>query len=154
TWMTGSYDPSTGLLYWPTGNPGNDLNGDQRGGDNLYASCILALDVKTGKLKWHYQFTPHNVWDYDAQQPSVLVDANWKGQPRKLMLHADRNGFFYVLDRLTGELLLAKPFVKKLTWAKEIRNGRPVVNPNQEPTTEGATICPAMDGATNWFSTA
>jgi len=155
TWMTGSYDSGTGLLYWPTGNPGNDLNGDRRGGDNLYSSCILALDAKTGRLKWYYQFTPHNVWDYDATQPSVLVDAAWKGRPRKLMLHADRNGFFYVLDRTNGELLLAKPFVKKLTWAREVgSDGRPVTNPNQEPTVQGNKICPALEGATNWFSTA
>jgi alcohol dehydrogenase (cytochrome c) len=155
TWMTGSYDAETGLVYWPTGNPGNDLNGDQRGGDNLYASCIVAIDAKTGKLKWHYQFTPHNVWDYDATQPSVLVNAEWQGRQRKLMLHADRNGFFYVLDRTNGELLLAKPFVKKLTWAREVgRDGRPVVNPGQEPTTAGVKVCPAMEGAANWFSTA
>jgi len=155
TWMTGSYDSETGLLYWPTGNPGNDLNGDRRLGDNLYSACILALDGKTGKLKWHYQFTPHNVWDYDATQPSVLVDAAWKGRQRKLLLHADRNGFFYVLDRSSGELLLAKPFVKKLTWAREIAsNGRPVVNTDQEPNAQGIKICPALEGATNWFSTA
>jgi alcohol dehydrogenase (cytochrome c) len=155
TWMTGSFDPEAGLLYWPTGNPGNDLNGDRRGGDNLYATCILALDVKTGKLKWYYQFTPHNVWDYDATQPSVVIDANFKGQPRKLLVHADRNGFYYVFDRLTGELLLAKPFVKNLTWAKEIgKDGRPVLNPNQEPTTQGVRVCPSLEGATNWYSTA
>lgn len=155
TWMTGSYDPAAGLVYWATGNPGNDLVGDERGGDNLYSSSILALDSKTGKLRWYYQFTPHNVWDYDAQAPSVLVDAAWKGQPRKLMLHADRNGFFYVFDRLTGELLLAKPFVQQLTWAKEIdAKGRPVLNPNQEPTLEGTRVCPALEGASNWYSTA
>ena len=155
TWMTGSYDPAAGLVYWATGNPGNDLVGDARGGDNLYSSSILALDAKTGKLRWYYQFTPHNVWDYDAQAPSVLVDAVWHGQPRKLLLHADRNGFFYVFDRLTGERLLTRPLVHNLTWAKEIgRDGRPVVNPNQEPTVEGTRVCPALDGATNWYSTA
>jgi len=155
TWMTGSYDPSAGLVYWATGNPGNDLVGDERGGDNLYSSSILALDAKTGKLRWYYQFTPHNVWDYDAQAPAVLVDATWRGRPRKLLLHADRNGFFYVLDRITGELLTAKPFVQKLTWAREIgRDGRPVTNPNQEPSAEGTRVCPALEGATNWFSTA
>ncbi len=155
TWMTGSYDPAAGLLYWATGNPGNDLVGDERGGDNLYANSILALEAKTGKLRWYYQFTPHDVWDYDSQAPSVLVDASWKGQPRKLMLHADRNGFFYVFDRLTGERLLSKPFVQQLTWAKEIdAKGRPVVNPNQEPTTQGTRVCPALEGATNWYSTA
>ena len=154
-WMTGSYDPAAGLVYWAAGNPGNDLVGDERGGDNLYSSSILALDAKTGKLRWYYQFTPHNIWDYDAQAPSVLVDFAWHGQPRKLLLHADRNGFFYVFDRITGELLLAKAFAQKLTWAREIgRDGRPVVNPNQEPTVEGTRVCPALDGATNWYSTA
>ncbi len=155
TWMTGSYDPATGIVYWAAGNPGNDLVGDERGGDNLYSSSILALDAKTGKLRWYYQFTPHNVWDYDAQAPSVLVDAQWHGQPRKLLLHADRNGFFYIFDRITGERLLTKALVHNLTWAKEIgADGRPVVNPNQEPTTGGTRVCPALDGATNWYSTA
>jgi alcohol dehydrogenase (cytochrome c) len=155
TWMAGSYDPAAGMVYWATGNPGNDLVGDERGGDNLYSSSILALDAKSGKLRWYYQFTPHNVWDYDAQAPSVLVDAPWHGQPRKLLLHADRNGFFYIFDRITGERLLTKALVHNLTWAKEIgADGRPVVNPNQEPTTEGTRVCPALDGATNWYSTA
>lgn len=154
TWMTGSYDPAADLVYWATGNPGNDMVGDQRGGDNLYSSSVVALEGKTGKLKWFYQFTPHNVWDYDAQAPSVLIDAPWKGQPRKLMLHADRNGFFYVFDRLNGELLLSEPFVKKLTWADKIGpDRRPIVNPNQEPTTTGTRVCPSLEGATNWYST-
>jgi alcohol dehydrogenase (cytochrome c) len=155
TWLTGTYDARLDTLYWPTGNPGADLSGDKRGGDNLYASSIVALDAKTGKLKWYYQFTPHNVWDWDAQEPPVLVDATWHGQDRHLLLQANRNGFFYVLDRTDGKLLLAAPFVKKLTWAREIdANGRPVRNPNQEPTPAGNKICPSLEGATNWFSTA
>jgi len=155
TWLTGTYDPQLGTLYWPTGNPGADLSGDQRIGDNLYSSSIVALDAATGKLKWYYQFTPHNVWDWDAQEPPVLVDTTWKGQNRHLLLQANRNGFFYVLDRVTGKLLLAKPFVKKLTWAREIdANGRPVLNPDQEPTITGNKICPSLEGASNWFSTA
>ena len=154
TWMTGAYDPAAGIVYWATGNPGNDLVGDERGGDNLYSSSILALDGKSGKLRWYYQFTPHNVWDYDAQAPSVMVDAQWRGRPRKLLLHADRNGFFYVFDRISGERLLTKPLVDNLTWAEEIGpDGRPVVNPNQEPTIQGTRVCPALDGATNWYST-
>jgi alcohol dehydrogenase (cytochrome c) len=154
TWLTGSYDPELGLVYWQSGNPGPDYNGDYRKGDNLYASSILALEAKTGKLKWYFQVTPHNVWDWDAQQPLALVEANWQGQPRKLLLQASRNGFFYVLDRTNGKLLLAKPFVKKLTWAKEIDvEGRPVLNPNQEPTEEGARICPSSHGAANYYST-
>lgn len=155
TWLTGTYDAQLDTLYWPTGNPGPDLSGETRGGDNLYSSSILALDATTGRLKWFYQFTPHNVWDWDAQEPPVLVDTTWNGQNRRLLLHADRNGFFYVLDRTSGKLLLAKPFVKKLTWAREIgANGRPVLNPGQEPTTAGNKICPSLEGATNWFSTA
>ncbi|MBK5292669.1 MAG: PQQ-binding-like beta-propeller repeat protein [Acidobacteriia bacterium] len=153
-WFTGTYDPELDTLFWPTGNPGPDLNGDNRPGDNLYSDCILALDAKTGRLKWHYQHTPHDLWDWDSQQPPVLVDTQWNGKPRKLLLHANRNGFFYVLDRVEGKLLLAKPFVKKLTWASAIgADGRPVLNPNQTPTTEGAQVCPAIEGATNWFST-
>jgi len=153
-WLTGTYDSELGTLYWPTGNPCPDFDGDHRLGDNLYSDSILALDVKTGRLKWHYQYTPHDVWDWDAQQPPVLVDIDWQGVGRKLLLHANRNGFFYVLDRVTGELLRATPFVKKLTWAREIgTDGRPVRNPGQEPSLEGTWVCPPVEGATNWFST-
>lgn len=153
TWFTGSYDSQLDIIYWPTGNPSKEYDGRDRKGDNLYASCILALDRKTGKLKWHYQFTPHDLWDWDATQTSVLVDANWQGQPRKLMLHANRNGFFYVFDRVTGALLLAKPFVKNLTWASGVGpDGRPVRLPNQDPSPAGTKVCPSQDGATNWFS--
>jgi len=154
TWFTGSYDAQLGLVYWQAGNPGPDYNGDNRLGDNLYSDSTLALDAKTGKLKWYFQYTPHDVWDWDAEQPEVLIDADWQGQPRKLLLHANRNGFFYVFDRTNGKLLLAQPFVKKLTWAKEIgADGRPVLNPNHTPTKEGSATCPAVEGATNWFST-
>ena len=153
TWFTGSYDPELDMIYWPTGNPTKEYNGDDRKGDNLYANSILALDRKTGALKWYYQFTPHDLWDWDATQTSVLIDANWQGQPRKLMLHAARNGFFYVFDRRDGKLLLAKPFIKTLTWASGIGpDGRPVKLPNQEPTTAGTKVCPSQDGATNWYS--
>lgn len=153
TWFTGSYDPELDIVYWPTGNPSREYNGDLRKGDNLYSDCILAIDRGTGRLKWHYQFTPHDLWDWDATETSVLVDMTWNGQPRALMLHADRNGFFYVFDRGNGTLLLAKPFVKNLTWAKAIgSDGRPIRLPNQEPTPEGTKVCPSQDGATNWFS--
>ncbi len=153
TWFTGSYDPELDTIYWPTGNPSKEYNGDHREGDNLYSDSILALDRKTGRLKWHYQFTPHDLWDWDATETSVLVDADWQGQRRPLMLHADRNGFFYVFDRRDGALLLAKPFVTRLTWASGIgSDGRPIKLPNQEPTPEGTKVCPSQDGATNWFS--
>jgi alcohol dehydrogenase (cytochrome c) len=155
TWFTGSYDPGLDLVYWPTGNPSKEYDGSDRLGDNLYASCILALDRATGSLRWHYQFTPHDLWDWDATQTSVVVDAPWRGQPRKLLLHANRNGFFYVFDRATGERLLSTPFVRQLTWASGIgADGRPVRLPNQDPSPQGTKVCPSQDGATNWFSPA
>ena len=153
-WLTGTYDPASGTLYWPTGNPCPDHDGSKRQGDNLYSDSILALDASRGTLKWHFQYTPHDLWDWDAQQPPVLVDAEWGGAPRQLLLHANRNGFFYVLDRVRGSLLLARPFVRRLTWAREIgADGRPVINDGQTPSAEGTKVCPAVEGATNWFST-
>lgn len=155
TWLTGTYDPALDLLYWTTGNPCPDYNGDERRGDNLYSDSVLALHPKTGALQWYFQFTPHDLHDWDAQQTPMLIDADWEGRPRKLLAQANRNGFFYVLDRVTGQFLHATPFVKKLTWAKEIGpDGRPVTNPEAVPTTAGVTACPAVEGATNWFSSA
>jgi alcohol dehydrogenase (cytochrome c) len=152
-WFTGTFDPESNTLFWQTGNPGEDYNGDERGGDNLYSDCILALDVNTGKLKWHYQTTPHDLWDWDATETPVVVDAPWHGQTRKLLIQANRNGFFYIFDRTDGKLLLAKPFVKKLTWAKGIGpDGRPIAVANMEPSEKGTNVCPSQDGATNWFS--
>jgi alcohol dehydrogenase (cytochrome c) len=154
TWMTGTYDGDLDTLYWPIGNPGPDMIGDDRLGDNLYSDSIVALDPKTGLLKWHFQFTPHDVWDYDAEQPSVLVDANWQGQPRKLLVQANRNGYFYVLDRTNGKFLLGTKYVKTVTWASGLTaEGRPIVVPNMEPTLEGKRVCPSLDGASNWYST-
>jgi alcohol dehydrogenase (cytochrome c) len=118
----------------------------------LYSDCILALDPKTGKLKWHYQFTPHDLHDWDATEPALLIDTEWQGQPRKLLFMANRNGFFYALDREKGHLLLAKPFVKKINWAKEIgADGRPVLA-TPEKAANGTKVCPSQDGATNWYS--
>jgi alcohol dehydrogenase (cytochrome c) len=155
TWMTGSYDAELGTLYWAIGNPGPDMIGDERAGDNLYSDSVVALDVKTGRRKWHFQFTPHDVHDYDAQQPMVLVDAPWKGTPRKLLLQANRNGYFYVLDRVTGEYLSGTQYVKNITWASGLTpEGRPIVVPNMEPTREGRRVCPSLDGASNWYSAA
>jgi alcohol dehydrogenase (cytochrome c) len=154
TWLTGTYDPEARVLYWPTGNPCPDYNGDERKGDNLYSNSILALDPDTGKLRWHFQFTPHDLNDWDATETPLLADVVFRGQPRKLLLHGDRNGFFYVLDRITGEFLLAEPFVKNITWAKGIgKDGRPILVPDQAPTPEGTRTCPAVTGATNWPST-
>jgi PQQ-dependent dehydrogenase (methanol/ethanol family) len=155
TWLTGSYDRETGLLYWPTGNPFPDTDGDQRTGDNLYTDCVVALDPKTGKLRWYFQFTPHDLHDWDATEPLVLVNAPYQGRERKLLLQANRNGFFYVLDRTTGEFLLGKPFVRRMTWASGIgSNGRPLELESAKPTPGGTKTCPAVRGATNWYSTA
>jgi len=155
TWLTGSYDPQTRVLYWPTGNPYPDTDGSQRQGDNLYTNCILALDLATGKLLWHFQFTPHDLHDWDAIQPPVLVDALFQGRERKLLVHADRNGFFYVLDRTSGELLLATAFARKISWASGIDpKGRPIELPGNVPTPEGTATCPDIRGAANWMSTA
>ena len=124
-WVTGSYDPDLNLTYWGIGNPGPDWNGDSRAGDNLYSDSVVALDADTGQLKWHFQFTPHDEFDYDAVQVPVLADMPWQGAMRKVMLWANRNGFFYVLDRATGQFLLGKPFVK-VNWASGLdEKGRP-----------------------------
>jgi len=141
-------------VYWPTGNPGLDYFGDNRQGDNLYTDSILALEAKTGKLRWHFQFTPHDIHDWDAQEPPVLVDTNWNGRPRKLLVQANRNGFFYVLDRTNGELLLAKQFLKNLNWAKGIdAAGRPILNELTADANGDTYVCPGFQGGTNWFST-
>ena len=147
-WTTGSYDPVLNLTYWGTGNPGPDWNPAQRSGDNLYSDSVVALDADTGKLKWFYQFTPNDPYDYDSTQVPVLVDATWKGTARKLMMWANRNGFFYVLDRQTGEFLAGYPFVK-VNWASGLdTKGRPV----QTPQPEGSPTFPGVQGATNWYS--
>jgi alcohol dehydrogenase (cytochrome c) len=152
TWVTGVYDPVANLLYWGTGNPSPDMIGDGRLGDNLYSDAILALDPDTGKLKWHYQFTPHDVWDMDANQVPVLLDANFRGRPRKLVLFANRNGIYYVLDRLTGEYLVGKPFAR-INWMTGLDGkGRPIVNQATVPSPEGALVYPDDDGTANWFS--
>ncbi len=150
TWMTGTYDPDLDLLYWGVGNPSPDMNGDVRLGDNLFTCSIVALEAATGKLKWHFQFTPHDTHDWDSNETPVLVDRLFQGQNRKLLLHADRNAFFYVLDRTTGKFLLGKPFVRQ-TWAKGLdANGRPILEPNSEASKEGQFHYPALVGATNW----
>ncbi len=154
TWVTGSYDPALNLLYWGTGNPGPDYDGSMRLGDNLYSDCVIALDAETGRLKWHFQFVPHDVNDMDSNQIPVLLDANWKGAPRKLMLFANRNAFFYVLDRVTGEFLQATQFTRQ-TWAKGLdAKGRPIPNPDSAPSETGALVYPDDDGTANWFSPA
>ena len=152
TWVTGSYDPALDLLYWGTGNPGPDYDGDVRRGDNLYAESLIALDASTGKLKWHFQFTPHDTHDWDANHVPVLIDAAFRQRPRKLVAVANRNGFFYLFDRQSGEFLLGKQFGKQ-TWAKGLdERGRPIPLPATEPKPEGTLVYPGVHGATNWNS--
>jgi alcohol dehydrogenase (cytochrome c) len=151
-WMPGTYDPELNTLYWGTGNAAPDFDGSVRPGDDLYTACVLALNPDTGEIKWHFQFTPHDLFDYDAEETPVLVDATYRGAPRKLLIEANRNGFLYVIDRVNGEYLAGIPFVQKLNWASGIdKSGRPVLT-GVEPSPQGTRICPDMTGATNWFS--
>jgi alcohol dehydrogenase (cytochrome c) len=152
TWMPGTYDPELSTVYWGTSNPAPDFDGGPRPGDDLYTDCVLALDPDTGKLKWYFQFTPHDLFDFDAVETPVLLDAQYQGQRRKLLVQANRNGFLYVLDRTDGKFLSATPFVKKLNWAKGIdEKGRPI-RTDAQPTAEGMKVCPSFTGATNWYS--
>jgi alcohol dehydrogenase (cytochrome c) len=152
TWMPGTYDPKLGTLYWTTSNAAPDYVGDSRPGDDLYAACVLALNADTGVLKWYFQFTPHDLYDYDATETPVLLSAKVEGRMRDLLVQANRNGFLYVLDRTDGKFLKATPFVAKLNWATGIdASGRPILT-GKIPNAEGTEICPSIDGATNWFS--
>ena len=152
TWLTGSYDPELDLLYWATGNPCPDMNGDRRPGDNLYTNSVVALRPRSGEMVWYFQFTPHDTHDWDAQEPLLLIDEEFRGRPRKLLVQGNRNGFFYVLDRTNGQFLLGEPFVNQ-TWAEGLDDsGRPIVLPESVPTEEGTDTCPAIYGATNWWS--
>jgi alcohol dehydrogenase (cytochrome c) len=152
TWMPGTYDPELDTLYWTTSNAAPDFVGDTRPGDDLYTACVLAIDANSGKLKWYFQFTPHDVYDYDANETPVLLDREEQGTQRHLLVQADRNGFFYVLDRVSGKFLRATPFLRKLNWATGIDgSGRPVLS-GRIPTEKGTYICPGIVGATNWFS--
>ena len=147
-WVTGSYDPDLNLTYWGTGNVGPDYSHEQRPGDNLYTAAVVALDGDTGKLRWHYQFTPHDRYDYDSVQVPVLADITMKGAPVKALLWANRNGNFYAIDRATGKFLLGKPFVK-VNWMSGFdANGRPI----QTPQPAGMPTYPAIQGGTNWYS--
>jgi alcohol dehydrogenase (cytochrome c) len=152
TWMPGTFDPELNTIYWGTSNPCPDFDGDVRLGDDLYTDSVLALDPDNGKLKWYFQFTPHDLFDYDATETPVLIDAVYAGQPRKLLAEANRNGFFYVLDRTDGTFLSAARFAEKLNWAKAIdKQGRPI-RTDVMPTAEGTRVCPGFSGATNWYA--
>ena len=154
TWLTGSYDPDLNLVYWGTGNPGPDWNGEVRLGDNLYADSALAVDADTGKLEWYFQFTPWDVHDWDAIQIPILADIDFNGEPRKVMMWANRNAFYYTLDRITGEFLVGKPYAKQ-TWAEGLDDlGRPIRAPNKLPTPDGTVVSPPVGGGTNWWSPA
>ncbi len=151
TWMPGSYDPELDLIYWAIGNPCPDFAGEERLGDNLYTSSVVALEAKTGRLKWYYQFTPHDTHDWDAVQPMVLADEMWEGKPRKLLLHGDRNGIFYVLDRTNGQVLKTGQLSTKVTWVKGFTpDGKPIVDPGSIATPDGIAACPGGGGGANF----
>lgn len=152
TWLTGSFDPETNTVYWPVGNPSPNFNGQGRKGDNLYSNSVIAIDADNGTLRWHFQFMPHDVFDWDATEILVLFDKTEGGNRRKYLAQANRNGFYYLLDRDTGHYILARPFAQQ-TWAEGIdNNGRPVRNPEARPTEQGTVVYPGVGGATNWES--
>ena len=152
TWVTGAYDPEQNVVFWGTGNPGPDWNGDQRGGDNLYSDSVVALDADTGKPKWHFQFTPHDEHDWDSTEVPVLAEGMVRGEKRKLLLFGNRNAFYYVLDRTSGQFLAGRAYAKQ-TWAKGLDDsGRPIVIPGTSPSDEGTKVYPDVGGGTNWFS--
>lgn len=151
-WVTGAYDPDLNLTYWGIGNPGPDWNGDVRPGDNLYSDSVVALDPDNGKLKWYYQFSPHDEFDYDSVQVPVLADMEWQGRPRKVMMWANRNGLFYVIDRASGQFLMGKPFVK-VNWMDGFdEKGRPKRLASAASTKTGTLIFPGNQGGTNWYN--
>ena len=152
TWMTGTYDPELNLLYWGTGNPNPVLAGEGRAGDNLYTCSIVALNPDTGKLAWYFQPSPHDVHDWDAVETAVLFDAQFKGQQRKLLAQASRNGFFFLLDRTNGQHLVTAPFIDQ-TWASGVDSrGRPIAKPEAAPSPDGALVEPGSDGSSNWMA--
>ena len=152
TWMPGTFDPELNTIYWGTSNPAPDFDGGPRPGDDLYTDCLLALDPDTGKLKWYFQFTPHDLFDYDATETAVLVDTEYQGRPRKLVVEANRNGFLYVLDRVDGKFLSAVRFAEKMNWAEKIDSGGRPIRTGVMPTSSGSRVCPGFSGATNWYS--
>ncbi|HVH28837.1 MAG TPA: PQQ-dependent dehydrogenase, methanol/ethanol family [Vicinamibacterales bacterium] len=150
-WVTGAYDPEQNLVFFGTGNPGPDYHSESRKGDNLYSASVIALDGDTGRLRWHYQFTPHDVHDWDSTEVPILADITVAGQMRKVLMFANRNGFYYTLDRTNGKVIAAKPFVTT-TWAKEIgRDGRPIMLPGHTPDENGELTCPDITGGTNFW---
>jgi len=154
SWITGTYDPDLNLIYWGTGNPGPGLDGDVRAGDNLYTCSLVAIDADTGKLKWYFQFTPHDTHDWDAVADPVLIDMMVNGRKVKTVVQADRNGFFYALDRTNGKLLRAAPYTE-MTWTTGLdADGRPKLVPGLDPSEDGTKVCPGLGGGHNWSATA
>ncbi len=152
TWMTGTYDPELNLVYWGTGNPTPVLNGKTRPGDNPYTCSIVALNADTGKLAWAFSASPHDTHDWDAVETPVLVDADFGGQPRKMLMQTSRNGYFFVLDRTNGKSLLTTPY-GPVNWSLGVDGqGRPVPNPEKEPAPDGRIIAPDEGGMTNYRS--
>ena len=152
TWMTGTYDPELNLVYWGTGNPTPVLTGKTRPGDNLYTCSIVALNADTGKLAWAFQVSPHDTHDWDAVETPVLVDADFGGQPRKMLMQTSRNGYFFILDRTNGKSLLTLPY-GPVNWTLGVDGqGRPVPNPDKEPAPDGRVIAPDEGGMTNYRS--
>ena len=152
TWMTGTYDPELNLIYWGTGNPTPVLTGKTRPGDNLYTCSIVALNPDTGKLSWAFSVSPHDTHDWDAVETPVLVDADFHGQPRKMLMQTSRNGYFFVLDRTNGKSLLTVPY-GPTNWATGVdAQGHPMPDPNKEPAPDGRLIAPDEGGLTNYRS--
>jgi alcohol dehydrogenase (cytochrome c) len=154
-WVSGSFDPELNTIFYGTGQPGSQWAGEVREGDNLYTECIVALDIDTGKLKWYFQPTPHDVRDWDSLEMPILIDREFRGQPRKLLVQANRNGYYYVLDRTNGRFLHGTPFVSRLNWSSSLSpEGRPILIPGNVPSVQGSKTCPSTMGATNWPSPA
>ena len=148
-WVTGSFDPEMNTIFYGTGQPGSQWAGEVREGDNLFTECVVALDVDTGKMKWYFQATPHDVRDWDSLEMPVLIDREFRGQPRKLLVQANRNGYYYVLDRTNGRFLHGTPFVSRLNWSSGLSpEGRPILIPGNEPSVKGSKTCPSTMGAT------
>ena len=143
-WITGSYDPELDLMYWGTGNPSPDFDGSGRPGRNLYTSSVVAIDPDDGRMRWYYQWTPHDLWDYDGNNENILFNLNG----RRLLAHFDKNGYLFILDRTNGELVRVSPFVRRLTWGKIDQRGK--VTPKKTPTTKGVKICPGPAGGKEW----
>jgi alcohol dehydrogenase (cytochrome c) len=150
TWMTGSFDPSLNTVYWGVGNPAADFYGDSRGGTNLYTDSIVALDADSGKVKWHYQQVPHDVWDWDSAYECVLLDLPVKGKTRKLLLNVNKGGYTFVIDRTTGEFVSAWPVADNINWIKGVDEKGTLIGRNEPKLGETSVVCPSIGGGRSW----